>query len=71
MTDYASLKVPDLKALLSERNLPQTGNKAALIARLEENDASAAAEPAPAAPAGKFPILCSLPICNAYPDHEM
>lgn len=40
MSDYASLKVPDLKKLLSERSLPQTGNKADLIARLQENDKS-------------------------------
>lgn len=40
MTDYASLKVPDLKKLLSERSLPQSGNKADLIARLQENDKS-------------------------------
>lgn len=40
MTDYASLKVPDLKKLLSERGLPQSGNKADLIARLQENDKS-------------------------------
>ncbi|KAF3770639.1 hypothetical protein M406DRAFT_248892 [Cryphonectria parasitica EP155] len=64
MTDYASLKVPDLKKLLSERSLPQSGNKADLIARLQEHDKStshtdpkpaaapvAAAEAAPAAPA--------------------
>lgn len=40
MADYASLKVPDLKKLLSERSLPQSGNKADLIARLQENDKS-------------------------------
>lgn len=40
MSDYASLKVPDLKKLLSERGLPQSGNKADLIARLQENDKS-------------------------------
>lgn len=40
MTDYASLKVPDLKKLLTERSLPQTGNKADLVARLQENDKS-------------------------------
>ncbi|KAJ4414397.1 hypothetical protein N0V82_007958 [Gnomoniopsis sp. IMI 355080] len=38
MSDYASLKVPDLKKLLSERSLPQSGNKADLIARLQEHD---------------------------------
>jgi len=38
MTDYNSLKVPDLKKLLGERSLPISGNKADLIARLQEND---------------------------------
>jgi SAP domain-containing ribonucleoprotein len=38
MTEYQSLKVPELKKLLNERGLPQTGNKADLIARLQEND---------------------------------
>lgn len=37
--DYAALKVPDLKKLLNERGLIQTGNKADLVARLQENDA--------------------------------
>jgi len=38
MTDYSQLKVPDLKKLLQERSLPVSGNKADLIARLEEAD---------------------------------
>lgn len=38
MADYNSLKVPELKKLLSERGLTQAGNKADLIARLVEND---------------------------------
>jgi SAP domain-containing ribonucleoprotein len=38
MSDYASLKVPELKKLLQEKGLPVTGNKADLIARLQEND---------------------------------
>ncbi|KAL1870899.1 hypothetical protein Daus18300_004988 [Diaporthe australafricana] len=42
MTDYASLKVPDLKKLLQERGLQQSGNKADLIARLQDNDKSQA-----------------------------
>jgi hypothetical protein len=37
-TDYAGQKVPDLKKLLSERGLAVSGNKADLIARLEEDD---------------------------------
>jgi SAP domain-containing ribonucleoprotein len=38
MTDYNSLKVPDLKKLLGERSLPLSGNKSDLIARLQEHD---------------------------------
>lgn len=46
------MKVPELKKLLNERSLPQTGNKADLIARLQENDRQQA-KPADA-PAGQF-----------------
>lgn len=42
MAEYSSLKVPELKKLLAEKSLPQTGNKADLIARLQENDSKAA-----------------------------
>ncbi|KAI1206268.1 uncharacterized protein F4807DRAFT_463755 [Annulohypoxylon truncatum] len=45
MSDYASLKVPELKKLLQEKSLPVTGNKADLIARLQEHD-KPKAEPA-------------------------
>ncbi len=38
MADYNSLKVPDLKKLLGERGLVISGNKAYLIARLQEDD---------------------------------
>lgn len=38
MTDYNALKVPELKKLLTDRSLPVSGNKADLIARLQEND---------------------------------
>lgn len=38
MVDYAPLKVPELKKLLQDRTLPISGNKADLIARLQEDD---------------------------------
>jgi hypothetical protein len=38
MTDYNTLKVPELKKLLQEKSLPVAGNKADLIARLLEHD---------------------------------
>lgn len=41
MAEYTSFKVPELRKLLSERGLPQTGNKTELIARLTENDKAA------------------------------
>ncbi len=50
MADYATLKVPELKKLLQEKQLPVTGNKADLIARLQEHD-KANEEPEPAAAA--------------------
>ncbi|CAG8981916.1 hypothetical protein HYALB_00009172 [Hymenoscyphus albidus] len=42
MTDYNALKVPDLKKILQERGLVVSGNKADLIARLQEHDKKAA-----------------------------
>ncbi|CAJ2508159.1 Uu.00g093450.m01.CDS01 [Anthostomella pinea] len=47
MADYAALKVPDLKKLLQEKSLQVTGNKADLIARLQEHD-KAQEQPKPA-----------------------
>jgi SAP domain-containing ribonucleoprotein len=38
MADYSKEKVPDLKKLLQERGLVISGNKADLIARLQEDD---------------------------------
>lgn len=38
MAEYSSMKVPELKKMLGERGLPQSGNKPDLIARLKEDD---------------------------------
>ncbi|KAI5458455.1 hypothetical protein BGZ63DRAFT_426849 [Mariannaea sp. PMI_226] len=46
MAEYSSLKVPELKKLLATKGLAQTGNKADLIARLQENDKKAATDDA-------------------------
>ncbi|KPA37029.1 sap protein [Fusarium langsethiae] len=48
MAEYSSLKVPELKKLLAEKSLPQTGNKADLIARLQESDKQSETEAKPA-----------------------
>lgn len=54
MADYNSMKVPELKKLLSERGLTQAGNKADLIARLVDNDKEQAKSSEPqAAPEAK------------------
>lgn len=37
---YADMKVVDLDALLEERGLPKTGNKAEKVQRLEDSDQS-------------------------------
>jgi hypothetical protein len=53
MADYSTLKVPDLKKKLADRGLVQSGNKADLIARLEEDDKKAGGA------AGKFYVCDS------------
>lgn len=50
MADYSSLKVPELKKLLADRKLAQTGNKPDLIARLQEDDNKADAPAAEVKP---------------------
>ncbi|MCJ1307631.1 hypothetical protein MMC25_001278 [Agyrium rufum] len=45
MADYSKLTVVKLKDELKTRGLPQTGLKAALVARLEEHDAQESAQP--------------------------
>ena len=78
MADYNSMKVPELKKLLTERSLPHTGNKADLIARLTENDklkAADSAEPqAGKPPSSLFPtapatdrICCLSPLSRTIP----
>jgi SAP domain-containing ribonucleoprotein len=52
MTDYSQLKVPELKKLLQEKSLPISGNKADLVARLQEADK----KPATDAP-GRYSIF--------------
>ncbi|KAM0302719.1 hypothetical protein ACHAPM_004721 [Fusarium culmorum] len=80
MAEYSTLKVPELKKLLAEKSLPQTGNKADLIARLQENDKQSETEAkpaenkedeisysddeAPAAPAAAAPVT-SAPVADA------
>lgn len=51
MSDYSSKKVAELKELLSARGLAVSGNKADLVARLEEADKAIPAETAAAAAA--------------------
>ncbi|CVK97132.1 uncharacterized protein FMAN_11336 [Fusarium mangiferae] len=80
MAEYSSLKVPELKKLLAEKGLPQTGNKADLIARLQENDRTSETvekpaenkedeisysdDEAPAAPAAAAPVAASEPVAE-------
>jgi SAP domain-containing ribonucleoprotein len=65
MADYATLKVPDLKKLLQERGLTTGGNKADLVARLRENDGSAAVDVAPTA--APPPAPPAAPVAAAAP----
>lgn len=66
MTDYNALKVPELKAILGQRKLPQTGNKQALIARLQEDDDKAAAGSEEAKPGEFFFFMYPLEYSRGY-----
>ncbi|KAI3321923.1 hypothetical protein HD806DRAFT_150540 [Xylariaceae sp. AK1471] len=71
MADYATLKVPDLKKLLQERQLPVTGNKADLIARLQEHDkANEDPKPASAAAATAAPVSAEEDVID-YSDDDV
>lgn len=56
MADYTQLKVPDLKKILQERGLVVSGNKADLIARLQEDDKKAGGATAATTGAGEDEI---------------
>jgi len=60
MADYSVLKVPELKKLLQEKQLQVTGNKADLIARLQEHD-KANETPKPAAPGLYISVAVAYP----------
>ncbi|KAK4646963.1 5'-flap endonuclease [Podospora bellae-mahoneyi] len=51
--DYSSLKVPELKKLLQERSLKQSGNKPDLIARLQDYDMQRKTSAGLASPRGR------------------
>ncbi|KAH7309490.1 hypothetical protein B0I35DRAFT_463493 [Stachybotrys elegans] len=48
MAEYSSLRVPELKKLLTEKGLSNVGNKADLVARLQEHDKKSAGDQPPA-----------------------
>jgi ribosomal protein L22 len=48
MTDWDAMKVDELKDELEARGLPKSGSKAELVARLEEHEAAAGGDEAPA-----------------------
>jgi SAP domain-containing ribonucleoprotein len=63
MADYSQLKVPELKKLLADRGLHVTGNKADLIARLQENDKAQERKKAEAAAGTSIPSYTTLSVC--------
>lgn len=72
MTNYDKLKVTELREMLQERNLAQTGNKPDLIKRLQENDKEKEAGGGGAAAGetkGTFtpPSCLSFFLCTAVP----
>lgn len=59
MADYSQMKVPDLKKILSERGLVVSGNKADLIARLQEDDKKAGATTGMLIRSMRFALMCA------------
>ncbi|KAF3910133.1 hypothetical protein AA313_de0207106 [Arthrobotrys entomopaga] len=76
MTDYSKLKVTDLKELLSQRELPTTGKKDELIARLTADDKAKAsngaktAEPIQETPAAPVSAPVIPPTSNQQAEKE-
>jgi large subunit ribosomal protein L22 len=69
---WESLKVDELRDELEARGLPKSGKKDELVARLVEDDASAEAPDAAAAPAEEEPAVAEEPVAEEEeePDEE-
>jgi len=81
MSDYSKMKNADLEALLKARNLPHTGKKADLVARLTEDDTQKASKAVPEdeidwddddlpAPAKPAPATTATPAASASAKKE-
>jgi hypothetical protein len=66
MANYDKLKVTELRELLQERNLAQTGNKPDLIKRLQDNDKE---KEAGGAAGDDAKGMLSLPSCRGFSCH--